>query len=225
MKQWLYKNRQLICGLFAGILCYGILTYISLVDKLPIYFGSESNYIASWNIALLTYLGMTLYMMVTTPQQQIAKMSKDSYEKKWVMLVLAVLASFNSIVAIIKELGVAKDFEGVQQWLHVGMTMMTILLSWMFIHTLFALYYAHFFYHADHDDDRPLDFPHDSKPDYFDFVYFAFGIGVAGQTSDINFTHKILRRMGTAHSMLAFFYNSTVLALLIDMAGNLLHPS
>lgn len=224
MKKWLYKNRQLICGILAGLACYAGLTFVRIMGKLPIYLGSESNFIASWNVALLTYLSMTFYMMVKTPNNQINLMSKDGYEKKRVMLTLAIVASINSIVAIIKELGVASQLEGMQQWFHVGLTMSTIVLSWMFTHTLFALYYAHFFYHEDHDDSRPLDFPCDSKPDYFDFIYFAFGIGVAGQSSDVDFTNKTLRRVGTVHSMIAYFFNTMVLALLIDMAGNLFHP-
>ena len=96
-----------------------------------------------------------------------------------------------------------------------------MVVSWLFIHTLFALYYAHAYYEAENDSVYPLDFPYEDKPDYWDFVYFAFGIGATNATADISFTSKKLRRMGTFHSVLSFFFNVAVLALMIEMSASL----
>lgn len=218
------KNRQLIWGLVSGIASFLLFRFTSFAELLPIDIKDTTAYILSWNIALLVYLGMMCHMMITTEHQKMVQRSKSEYEKKSVMLVLVVVAAISSVVAIVKELGVASHAKGMPFAFHVGLTLSTIVLSWLFIHTLFGLYYAHFYYHDEHDDDYPLDFPHDSRPDYFDFIYFAFGIGVSGQTSDVSFVSKILRRVGTAHSVLSFFFNTAILALMIEMAASLVNP-
>lgn len=218
------KNRQLIWGAIAGVISFLLFRFTPVLDYLPIEAEAETAYIFSWNIAIMVYLGMMVSMMMATDHEKIVKRSEDEYEKKRVMLILVFLATISSVVAIITELGRATTANGLQAVLHVAITLLTIVNSWLFIHTMFALYYAHFYYHDAHDDDYPLDFPHDSEPDYFDFIYFAFGIGATGQTSDISFTNKILRRIGTVHSVLAFFYNTAILALMIEMAASLINP-
>lgn len=218
------KNRQLIWGFIAGVVSFLLCYFTPVLSFLPLKVAPETPYILSWNVGLMVYLGMTLHMMIHTDHEQITKRSKDEYEKKRVMLILVFLASITSVVAIVKELGTASQADGIQVLVHVAITLLTIVNSWLFIHTMFALYYAHFYYHDEHDDNYPLDFPHESQPDYFDFVYFAFGIGATGQTSDINFTNKILRRIGTVHSILSFFFNTAILALMIEMAASLVNP-
>lgn len=224
IKTFYHKNRELLWALIAGLISFCLFNFTSILDYIPLKLATETPYILSWNVALMVYLGMILYMMIHTDHQQIIKRSKDEYEKKRVMLILVFLASITCVIAIIKELGTASDASGMQMLLHVFITLMTIVNSWLFIHTMFALYYAHFYYHDEHDEDSPLDFPQESAPDYFDFVYFAFGIGTTGQTSDISFTNKILRRIGTVHSTLSFFFNTAILALMIELAASLVNP-
>lgn len=93
----------------------------------------------------------------------------------------------------------------------------TILLSWSFIQFIFAFHYAHEFY-ADHRGQaRGLAFPNDEAPDYWDFLYFSFVIGMTSQVSDVCVTSKSLRRIVTAHSLLSFLFNVTLLALAINL--------
>lgn len=215
-----YKNRQLIWASIVGLVSLLLVKFTPIMGLSPIEFDSATIYILCWNLALAVYLGMVFYMMLTTDVDKMKKRSKSEYEKKRVMLILTVLASIISVMAIVTEMGVGSKTDGRLGMFHLGLAILTIVQAWLFIHTMFALYYAHFFYHDSHDDNFPLDFPHESNPDYFDFIYFAFGIGATGQSSDVNFTNKILRRMGTVHSVLSFFFNTAVLALLIEMAGD-----
>lgn len=215
-----YKNRQLIWAGIMGLVSLILVKFTPLIGILPFKLDHATTYILCWNLALAVYLGMVFYMMLTTDVDKMKKRSKSDYEKKRVMLILTVLASLTSISAIVSEMGAGGKANGAMGMFHLGLAILTIVQAWLFIHTMFALYYAHFFYHDSHDSDHPLDFPHESNPDYFDFIYFAFGIGATGQSSDVNFTNKILRRMGTVHSVLAFFFNTAILALLIEMAGN-----
>lgn len=215
-----YKNRQLIWAAITGVVSLILVKFTPLMGLSPVAFDPNTTYILCWNLALAVYLGMTFYMMLHTDVDKMKKRSKSEYEKKRIMLILTVLATLTSVSAIVTEMGAGGKADGAMGLFHLGLAILTIVQAWLFIHTMFALYYAHFFYHDSHDSDHPLDFPHESNPDYFDFIYFAFGIGATGQSSDINFTNKILRRMGTVHSVLSFFFNTAILALLIEMAGN-----
>jgi uncharacterized membrane protein len=100
--------------------------------------------------------------------------------------------------------------------------LLTIMLSWAFIQTMFALHYAHEFY-AEHDHSKKgggLIFPHDPEPTYWDFVYLAFSIGTATQVSDVEISSKRIRRTVTLHGIVSFFFNVMVIALTVGLVGD-----
>src|SRR5436190_2028312 len=110
---------------------------------------------------------------------------------------------------------------------HLLLTLMTVIFSWALVHTVYGLRYAHAFYG---DSDEPgvnrhaggLIFPGDRPPDYFDFAYFSFVVGMTCQVSDVQITSRRLRRLTLAHSVLAFGSNTIILALLINTVSSLL---
>jgi uncharacterized membrane protein len=104
--------------------------------------------------------------------------------------------------------------------LYVALAAFTILLSWAFIHTIFALHYAHEFY--DETDGGGLAFPGDREPDYWDFVYFSFVIGMTSQVSDVAITSKLIRRTAAAHGIVSFVFNAALLALTVNLAASAL---
>ena len=101
------------------------------------------------------------------------------------------------------------------------------ILSWFVAQLIFALHYAHEYYELAHDGAEPphlqegLAFPGGEPPDYWDFLHFAVVIGVASQTADIAFTRKALRRIGTVQGVVAFTFNTVVLALTINLLASL----
>jgi uncharacterized membrane protein len=103
------------------------------------------------------------------------------------------------------------------------LTIATILLSWFFVHTIFALHYAHEYYGERRDGViGGLNFPGDDDPDYWDFFYFSLVVGMTSQVSDVAITSKSIRRVATMHGALSFFFNVTVLALTINIVSGLL---
>jgi uncharacterized membrane protein len=87
---------------------------------------------------------------------------------------------------------------------------------------MFAMHYAHDFYVSRAKNlHGGLDFPQDQEPDYLDFCYLAFVIGTSGQTADVSFTSKPMRRIALVHCVLAFLFNTTILALMINIAASL----
>ena len=140
------------------------------------------------------------------------------------ILALVITAAAASIWVIAAELSAAKADEGLIRALRVALVFATVAASWFTVQLIFALHYAHEYYAPDHDspnDAQGLLFPGGEAPDYWDFVHFSVVIGVASQTADIAFTSKPLRRIGTVHGLVAFTFNTVVLALTINLLASL----
>jgi uncharacterized membrane protein len=132
---------------------------------------------------------------------------------------LTVSAALASVVAIFAELGPSAGRGDDQQLTRIVFVALTILLSWAFIHTIFALHYAHEFYDEHHPGG--LAFPgDDQQPDYWDFVYFSLVIGMTSQVSDVGVTGKHIRRTVAAHGVVSFVFNVALLALMVNLAAS-----
>jgi uncharacterized membrane protein len=97
-------------------------------------------------------------------------------------------------------------------------------LSWLFVHVIFGLHYAHRFYSPDATGEAAggLIFPGTKEPDYWDFLHFSLIIGVASQTADIQISGQRVRRLSTVHSLTAFVFNTVLVALAVNLAVNLI---
>ena len=108
-------------------------------------------------------------------------------------------------------------------FLHLGLAIMTIVSSWLLVHTIFAQHYAHIYYQADRtlaeSKADGLDFPGEIEPDYWDFLYFSFVIGMTSQVSDVSVTSRQMRRLSLLHGILAFFFNTTIVAMAINIVA------
>jgi uncharacterized membrane protein len=146
-------------------------------------------------------------------------------EGKGVILSLVLAAAAASVWAVSLELGLAKDAHGAMKLAHVTLAFVTVVGSWLMVQMIFALHYAHEYYGVDEDDGAAdaggLDFPGVQEPDYWDFLHFAVVIGVACATADVEFTSKGLRQLGTIHSLVAFAFNTVIVALTINLTAGL----
>ena len=111
-----------------------------------------------------------------------------------------------------------------EKLLQLGVAILTTALSWSLVHLLFALEYAKLYYldpHAAEDAPPPggLEFPGGHLPEYADLLYFSFIIGVACQTADVTITSRPMRRMALAHGLIAFLFNTVILAATINIAA------
>jgi uncharacterized membrane protein len=154
----------------------------------------------------------------TSDMQERADLEDDGAVAILVLTLAAAVASLGAIA--VELLGIHDDPAG-QQAFGLTVAAVTILCSWFFVHTIYAIHYAHEYY-ADDGERRGLKFPHEDKPDYWDFFYFAFNLGAAAQTSDVTIVTKRMRRLALAHTILAFLFNTTVLALAVNVGAGLL---
>ncbi|MEO6339949.1 MAG: DUF1345 domain-containing protein [Caulobacteraceae bacterium] len=182
--------------------------------------------IFAWDAVWAAFVGTMLHAMMRSDVEKIKTRAATQDEGQGAILTLALVAAAASIAAVAGELSLAKADHGLVKGLRVALAFVTVAGSWLFVQLIFALHYAHEYYQPDDDpatnDPRGgLGFPGDEDPDYWDFLHFSAVIGVASQTADITFTAKGLRRTGTLHSVIAFTFNTVVLALTINLLAGL----
>jgi uncharacterized membrane protein len=205
----------------SGSALFGLLVILILPHVVEMY--DVTRYIVGWNAGAWLYLALAGGMMFGPRRQSARHWARLEDEGQWLVLLLVCLAAAASLSAIVMELAVVKDMRGWQRATHIGLAVLTLLSSWAFTHVMFALHYARAFYAEEaRGGSGGLEFPGTDQPDYSDFLYFAFIIGTSGQTADVSFTSSCQRRTGTVHCVLAFFFNATVLALMINIAAGLI---
>ena len=173
-----------------------------------------------WDIGLLVYLSAAAVMMSRSGIADIRKRAAAEDEGAFGLLVLTVAAAIASLGAIFAELATI-DRHDPHYALYIALAIVTVVLSWTFVHTIYALHYAHDFY-GEGTRKEGLKFPGDGQPDYWDFIYFAFVIGMTFQVSDVAVTHKSIRRMVVTHGVLSFFFTTTIVALTVNIAAGII---
>lgn len=183
---------------------------------------SITRHIIALNSGAILYLCMATNMMFFSDHKKMLQRSELQDEGKAVILFLALGAVTTSLVAIVAELSAAKEMHGMFRYEHIALAALTILTSWSFIHLIFALHYAHDYYlNLSRHQEAGLLFPGNTLPDYADFLYFSSVIGTSGQTADVSFSSRKMRRIGAVHCVFSFFFNTTILALTINIASGL----
>jgi uncharacterized membrane protein len=184
--------------------------------------------LVGWDAAVLCYavLIVTTFMSCATPESM-RRRAQTLDAGRWLMLAASSMAAATSLAAVASLLGNVHGLPpGSVAW-HVALAAFTIVASWIFLHGMYALDYAHgYYYRADHTDrSRPpagLGFPGDTHPDYWDFLYFSFVVGMTCQVSDVTVQSKPMRQLVLVHGVLAFFFNTVVLALAINITASLI---
>jgi len=174
----------------------------------------------TWDVGVFVYLTMvTLFMARSTPTD-IRYHSAVQDEGAIGLLVLSLAATTASFGAIFADLATI-DRSQPGYALDLTLAIATVILSWAFTHALFALHYAHEYYGSGRRA-RGLKFPGHEPPDYWDFVYFAFVIGMTFQVSDVGVTNKEIRRTVVGHGALSFIFTVAILAVAVNIGTSLI---
>jgi uncharacterized membrane protein len=206
-----HTHPRLVIALLVGVAVWAILPQGSRLTQLLI----------GWNAGVWTYLATLWWMMTRATSRQVKKRAAIEDENDTVILTIICVAAVSSIGAVVLGLTQAKTFLPGPKELRYLFTGMTVLGSWFMVGTVFALHYARLFYDCS-VDKLPLRFADDEKnPDYWDFFYFSFTIGVAVQTSDVSVMTRSMRKTVLAQSILMFLFNSAILGLSINIAAGL----
>jgi len=199
--------------LFVSAAC-GIAVALALL-ALP--WRTPTRLIVGWDLGVVLYLVLSYRVAAHASIATIRQRAAINDDGAIALLVLAPAAALASLVAVLAELGHAPG------WYRVALGLGTILLSWAFMHWIFALHYAREFYGVSGDKrSGGLAFPSNQDPDYWDFLYYSLVVAMTAQVSDVQVTSKSIRRLTTVHGVVSFFFNVAVLALTVNIVSSLM---
>lgn len=210
-------RQRLVLGLVAGAAAFFIL-------RGHLQFASAG--IAAWDTFAVVILALEWVTIRATPQRKIREIAQQQDLSRFLVFLFVVVTSCAALFAVGFLVSLKKSPAG-HFVAHLVLTLVTVIVSWMLVHTVYGFRYAHAFYG---DSDEPganrhaggLIFPGNRPPDYFDFAYFSFVVGMTCQVSDVQITSRRMRRITLFHSVLSFGFNTLILALLINILSSLL---
>ena len=206
-------------------LAIALLVGVAAWLTLRIWFSGQLSVLASWDVGVLCLLALD-WLLIARSDEELTLLRAQRYDpNRYVIFLLVVGAASASLVAIGFIVG---DFRELPVWPRTGgitLAAVALLGSWLLIHTLFAFHYARLYYWRPADQKthhRGLRFPDDDEPDYLDFAYYSFVVGMTSQVSDVAVLSRPMRRLTMIHGVLSFVYNIAVLAMSINIISGLL---
>jgi uncharacterized membrane protein len=164
------------------------------------------------------YLMLSYVMMYFSTPENILSLSKKEDDGAAMILLIIVLAASASLVTIVLILSGIKTLPIHIAMRHVVLVLATYTISWLTVHTAFALHYAHLYYQEfEKTKEPPLLFAGKLKPTYVDFLYFSMVIGMTCQTADVNIASSKIRFSVMVQGMTAFVFNASLLGLAINL--------
>jgi uncharacterized membrane protein len=179
-----------------------------------------------WDVGIICWLLLIWSTILTAHPRQIRQRAATDDLNRLLIGILLVSAACASLVAIIYILSSRQNLLPSVLGLHITLSVVSIVCSWLLLHTVFTLHYAHCYYRPESKTPSAthaggLDFPGDEPPDYLDFAYFALVLGMTYQVSDVAITSRLIRRVALLHGLLSFWFYTVVFALSINILSSL----
>ncbi|MEO7936536.1 MAG: DUF1345 domain-containing protein [Dokdonella sp.] len=201
-----YPRLSACAGIFAVLVGAGVA--MGLAPVLSV--------LLAFDIAAVIFLGSTLYVITHSNTQSMRQRAREEDQGYWGFLLSSAAVTAIALIALGIELHASKN----GGLLEVILAASSLLLTWLFLNTIFALHYAHEFYGDSGGKSSGLEFPGTKEPDYWDFIYFAFILGMTFQVSDVEISERGIRRVALAHSVIAFFFNVVIIALSVNVVAS-----
>jgi uncharacterized membrane protein len=178
-----------------------------------------------WDLGVVLFLGLTLLAVGDATPERMRRRASQQDSKMWIILAIVVVAAAASLGSLAFVMQKAQDTGGPSLLARIAVAGVTLVVSWIFVHATFAIRYAHYFYGDPEPKGRRrggLTFPGIENPDFWDFIYYSFVVGMTCQVSDVQVTSRAMRRLTLAHGVLSFFFNAGVLALAVNILATAL---
>ena len=199
-------------------LSYGLLVGLAAASW-PAALRPETRALVGWTAGAFTFLGLAWWLAETFDAARTRARAQVQDPPSLVVFLVMLLAVLVSVGAIAVMLLQAKDLAPAQRSAHTVLSMLALAASWLTIHMVFAFRYAHRYYQSLEAQGPGLQFPGAEDPDYFDFLYYAYGVGMTSQVADVQVSSRAMRRLTLAHSVLSFAFNMALLALGINVVA------
>lgn len=180
--------------------------------------------LVTWISFALAIVIMDWIIILNAHPKEIRKIAKLQDSSRTLIFLFVIVASLISLGAILFLLKGTKGQAGADVTGHILLAMASVIVSWWLVHTLFTMRYAHLYYNAIDGETTPvggLQFPDETEPDYLDFVYFSFVIGMTFQVSDVEVSERPIRRLVLMHGLISFAFNTAIVALSINVVSSL----
>jgi uncharacterized membrane protein len=203
-------------------LVYGLIAGVG-TSLLPVPTTMPFRALLGWCVGTVVYLLLAWWLAEVFDSGSTRQRAQAQDEPSVVLfgvMLLAVLACVGSITLLLQQV---REMQGAERVLHMVLAMLALALSWLFIQTIFAFRYAHRYYQEEkrREPDGPgLVFPNQPDPDYFDFLYYSFVVGMTSQVSDVQVSSREMRRLTLGHSILSFAFNVLIVALTINVLAS-----
>ena len=209
-------HHRFLISFLVGLICYAL------------FFGHMQwgkHLILSWDAFTLSLMVLAWARILSAQPSAVFRTARLQHTaRKWILL-FVLSAACASLAAVFVLLRAAKTLSPAEAGEHIVFALITVLLSWALIHTIFTLQYAYLYYcrkPSDGASSGVLVFPEGKiEPDYYDFAYFSFVIGMTSQVSDVQIGSREVRRWALLHGLISFAFNTAVLALGINIASGL----
>lgn len=205
--------QRLIYGLVAGV----------CVALLPVPTAWPFRALLGWCVGTALYLVLAWWLAEVFDAKSTRQRAQAQDEPSVVIFLVMVLAVLACVASIMLMLQQVKEMSGTERLLHMALAMLALALSWLFIQTIFAFRYAHRYYQEEKRKEPAgpgLVFPNQPDPDYFDFLYYSFVIGMSSQVSDVQVSSREMRRLTLGHGILSFAFNVLIVALTINVVAS-----
>ena len=203
-------------------LCVSIIVFCFIRDS----YSLPALILFTW----ITFASMIIILdwiiIFSSHPREVRKIAKLQDSSRITIFLIVLSASLASLVAIVFLLKSTKGHSKTEFNEHIVLAISAVVVSWWLVHNIFTLLYAHLYYDTDTDAGETktiggLEFPGNEEPDYLDFVYFSFVIGMTFQVSDIEISSRYIRRFALLHALISFAFNTTILALSINVISGL----
>jgi uncharacterized membrane protein len=209
--------QRFIISLILAVIVYLLImgSHLALLVKIMI----------AWSVFAFSYIITSWIVFFGQKPAQIRELSKKEDGSRLYVFSLIVITSFASLVSVLL-LMLSQNSKNTPQVVFIPVALSCMMFSWIMVHTIFGFHYAHLYYGDDTNDSsrhaEGLEFPGEKKPDYIDFAYFSFVIGMTFQVSDTAVHSRAIRRLVLLHGLISFGLNTFVVALTINLIAGLL---
>lgn len=213
--------RDRVAHMRAGTrIAWAVAVSLLTLALLPPRYALELRAVAAWDAFAGTALLSTWFTILTLQPAQIHASARREDPSRAASLVLVLMGAGASLLAVLLLLKASAQLHAIL------LALSAVALAWTLIHTVFTVRYAHL-YHDESPtalaENGPLDFPGaEGLPDYLDFAYFAFVVGMTAQTSDVSIRGRRIRRTALLHGVVSWVFNTAVVALLISVLGSVI---
>lgn len=185
-------------------------------------------FLLSWIVFALSSLSLSWSTIFSVHPLEMKKIARVQDSNRTLIFLFVTIAAMASVAGVLLLLGSTQKLSGTDLSIHILLSVTAVLASWALVHTTFIFRYAHLYYESVSKNAgnskyvEGLEFPEENEPDYLDFAYFSFVIGMTFQVSDVEISSKRIRRLALMHSLVSFAFNTVIVALSINVISGLM---